>query len=87
MVNSEDPDEMQHNAAFHQGLHCLLRLKQLSWMEIHNNLENSTCDSLNYTMGILILIASMCMGKLSESKWLTEKYRGQAAHQVLVLIG
>ena len=28
-VNSEYPDEMQHdNAAFHQGLHCLLRLKQ-----------------------------------------------------------
>ena len=24
---SEDPDEMQHNAAFHQGLHCLLILK------------------------------------------------------------
>ena len=23
-TNSEDPDEMQHNAAFHQGLHCLL---------------------------------------------------------------
>ena len=22
-VNSEDTDEMQHNAAFHQGLHCL----------------------------------------------------------------
>ena len=22
-ANSEDPDEMQHNAAFHQGLHCL----------------------------------------------------------------
>ena len=21
-VNSEDPDEMQHNAAFHQSLHC-----------------------------------------------------------------
>ena len=20
--NSEDPDEMQHNAAFQQGLHC-----------------------------------------------------------------
>ena len=20
---NEDPDEMQHNAAFHQGLHCL----------------------------------------------------------------
>ena len=24
LANSEDPDEMQHNAAFHQGLHCLL---------------------------------------------------------------
>ena len=22
-ANREDPDEMQHNAAFHQGLHCL----------------------------------------------------------------
>ena len=21
-TNSEDPDEMQQNAAFHQGLHC-----------------------------------------------------------------
>ena len=21
-ANSEYPDEMQHNAAFHQGLHC-----------------------------------------------------------------
>ena len=26
-ANSEDPDEMKHNAAFHQHLHCLLRLK------------------------------------------------------------
>ena len=24
-ANSEDPDEMQHNAAFHHGLHSLLR--------------------------------------------------------------
>ena len=23
-VNSDDPDVMQHNAALHQGLHCLL---------------------------------------------------------------
>ena len=23
--NSEDSDEMPHNAAFHEGLHCLLR--------------------------------------------------------------
>ena len=27
-ANSEDPDEMQHYAAFHQRLHFLLRFKQ-----------------------------------------------------------
>ena len=30
LANSEDPHEIQHNAAFHQGLHCLLRLNQPS---------------------------------------------------------
>ena len=30
LANSEDPNEMQLNAAFHLGLHCLLRLKQSS---------------------------------------------------------
>ena len=32
LTNSEDqdPDGMQHDAAFHQDLHCLLRLKQPS---------------------------------------------------------
>ena len=25
MANSEDPDEMPHKVAFHQGLHCLPR--------------------------------------------------------------
>ena len=39
MANSEDPDEMQHKAAFHLGLHCLLRLKQPPGKEIHHNLE------------------------------------------------
>ena len=34
LARSEDPDEMQHDAAFHQGLHCLLRLKQTSRTEI-----------------------------------------------------
>ena len=28
-TNSEDQDEMQLNAAFHQGLHCLQREKDL----------------------------------------------------------
>ena len=25
LTNSKDPDEMLHNAAFHQGVHCLLK--------------------------------------------------------------
>ena len=27
LANSEDPDEMQHYAAFHQGLHCSSNVK------------------------------------------------------------
>ena len=30
LANSEDPDEMPHNVAFHQGLHYLLRQEQSS---------------------------------------------------------
>ena len=30
LANSEDPDEMQHNTAFHLGLHCLLISKHPS---------------------------------------------------------
>ena len=41
MANYEDTDEMQYNAAFYQGLHYLLRLKQPSRTEIHNNLDLS----------------------------------------------
>ena len=40
LANIDDPDEMSyimmlHNVAFHQGLHCLLRLKRSSEKEIH----------------------------------------------------
>ena len=48
---------------FHQGLNCLLGLKQPSGTQLHHNLENSTCDPLKYTMGSPILIVSICMGK------------------------
>ena len=34
MANGDDPDEMLHNAAFHQGLHYLLRQKIFSEKEI-----------------------------------------------------
>ena len=34
LANSEDPDEMPHNAAFCQGLHFLIRQNQSSEKEI-----------------------------------------------------
>ena len=55
LANSVDPDEMQHNAAFHLGLHCLLRLKPPLGTEIHHDLENFICDPLKYTIGSPIL--------------------------------
>ena len=63
LANCEDPDAMQHNAAFHQGLHILVRLKQTSRIEKHCNLENSTFDPLMFIMGTPMLIVSICMGK------------------------
>ena len=32
-VNSKDPDEMQHDASFHQGLHCYKGKKNLQTKE------------------------------------------------------
>ena len=55
LANSKDPDVMQHNAAFHQGFHCLLRLKQPSGTEKLHNLENSTCEPLKSIIGSPIL--------------------------------
>ena len=40
LVNSEDPGEMQHDAAFHQSLHCNKR----SGTEIYHNSEISSVD-------------------------------------------
>ena len=34
LANSEDPDEMPQNMAFHQHLPCLLRLKPSSGTEV-----------------------------------------------------
>ena len=63
LTNSEDPVEMLHYAAFHQGLHCLLRYKQSTGTEIHHNWEMPTCDPLKYIMDNPILIGCICMGK------------------------
>ena len=70
MANSEDSGEMQHNAAFHQGLHCSLLSKQSSWTEVRHNLQNSTRDPLKYKMDSPILIVSIHMGNPLEYKGL-----------------
>ena len=50
LTNSEDPDEMPHNVAFHQGLHCLQRQNRSSENEIQYFLEILTCDPSMYIM-------------------------------------
>ena len=50
LANMEDPDEMLHNGALHQGLHCLLRHNQSSEKVIQYFLENITCELSIYTM-------------------------------------
>ena len=49
-TNSTDPAEMLHNAAFHQGLYCLLRYNQSSEKRIQYFLEIITCDPSSYTL-------------------------------------
>ena len=53
LVNSEEPDEMSHNIAFHQGLYYFLRQKQSPEKEINFYLEIITCDPSIYTMFIV----------------------------------
>ena len=50
LANSEDPDEMPHNAAFHQSLHCLQTERQKLSSEIQFYLEIITCDPSIYTI-------------------------------------
>ena len=58
VTNSEDPDEMPYNAAFHQVLHCLLRQKQSSEKEMQFYFE-ITRDPLMYIMDLPKYIVSI----------------------------
>ena len=70
LANSEDPDEMQHNAAFHQGLHYLLRLKQLSGIEIYHNLENLPLTPKSAQWAVINLLYQCVWENPSEYKGL-----------------
>ena len=39
---------MPQNAAFHQGLHCLLRQMQSYGIKVQINLKSSICEPLKY---------------------------------------
>ena len=41
LANNEEPDEMLHNAAFHKGLHCLVRQNRSSENEIQHFIRNN----------------------------------------------
>ena len=55
-ANSEDPDEMLHNAAFHQSQHCLLRQNLSSVKEIQYVLKIITYGPSIYRMDHLDFI-------------------------------
>ena len=46
LTNSEDPDEMPHDASFHHGLDRLLKIK----LQRNTFFGNTTCDPSMYTM-------------------------------------
>ena len=47
LSNREDSNEMQHNVVFHQGLHCLLRLKQPTGTEIPDKPVTQMANAIN----------------------------------------
>ena len=49
LANSEDLNEMSHNMAFPQGLHCLLRQNWSSEKDKKKFLEIISCDPSIYT--------------------------------------
>ena len=69
MANSDDPDEMPHNAAFHQGQHCLVRQNPTSGKEYYIFLEIITCVPSIYVMDHPDLSVSIFMEKSIALKW------------------
>ena len=55
LANSADPDEMQRDSAFHQGLHCLLKFP---------------FKGFQYTKGLMFLTALPTKSDSDELFWL-----------------
>ena len=54
MVNSEDLDEMQHNAAFNKGMHCWLRSKTTFRYKNTSWLLNFNDQTTQWTAQVLL---------------------------------
>ena len=54
MANSEDLGEILHKAAFHEGLHCLLKHIDLQRNKILKNWEIITCNPSIYTQRTIL---------------------------------
>ena len=48
LVNNVDPDEMPQHAAFHQGLHCLLRQNNIQALKSLKSLICTMCTESLY---------------------------------------
>ena len=57
-INSEDPDEMPHYAAFHQGLYCLLGKKDLQTKKNNTTFKNYNLTPQGMYSGHPMFIAS-----------------------------
>ena len=53
VANREDPDEMPHNAAFHQGSALFAKTRLIFRKEIQYFFEITSCDSSIYTIWTL----------------------------------
>ena len=63
-ANNEDPDEMQHNAAFHQGLHCLKNIKKGLQTKEYNIFENFNLTPLDLYNGLSQVYCIKAEGKI-----------------------
>ena len=69
LANSEDPDEMKHNVAFHRGLHCLLEKMDLQRKKYNIFFEIITRDPSIYTMDHHDFIVCSFMENSLGLKW------------------
>ena len=82
LATSDDPDEMLHIAAFHHGLHDLLRLKRYSERDIQFQLEikKITLHPLMYTMNYLKFIISYQVEEVIRIQVRSRPYRPSSSY-------